>query len=392
MADMEVERDDGRPSAELPRSGGELSEARPKDVDTYLESIGNVVDGAAIEFAGDFYALRCNCRNWFCEECCLGLGLQRRALLRDVLKTFGACQMWTLTIDPLLFPSPRDSFLYVRQKRSISELVRALRKRRFLLSRRYFYVVEWQKQTEMPHWHLLLDAKHVPFDDVCDMWNRNRPKHLPPPVGDRPPFGSVRFSAPKFVDGAHAANYATKYLIKHPEHGYPEWVLDFEGRIQRFGASRGFWPKASKPAKESQYFNPTEAEISALIHGPECRCQVCRGEMELEPPRRRKTRSIRERVEKCGRDAVVMKSYSAVSGNGRFRKGQRCLGKAVDTFEGLKDRLNPDREISPRKLRIEADEVPEILGEPKHPHDGAEWPVDPLFDRLWSGKTTNEYE
>ncbi|WP_013630137.1 rolling circle replication-associated protein [Rubinisphaera brasiliensis] len=380
-----------QPAAELPRSGGELSEARPQAVDSYLEIKGNVVDGGVCGFANSYYALASTCRSWFCEKCCLGLGLQRRALLYDVLKTFGACQMWTLTIDPLLFASPLESFLYVRKRRSISELVRALKKGGHLLSRRYFYVVEWQKNTEMPHWHLLVDARHIPFDDVCEIWNRNRPKYLPPPCGDRPAFGSVRYSAPKFSNAMHAANYATKYLIKHPEHGYPPWVRDFNGRIQRFGTSRGFWPKSDMPAKESQRYEPTDADRMIASHRPECECRICRGEVKNKP-KRRKTKTVGERVGKCGEDAVVMNEYSGVWLDGSSVKGRRCLGKAIDTYAGLKERLNPDREMSSRKLRLEPEEVTEVLGDAKRRHDGAEWPVDSNFENDRSRKTTNEYE
>ena len=100
--------------------------------------------------------------------------------------------MWTLTVDPTLFDSPEIAFRHVRKKHSIAELVRALKKAEYLISKRYFYVLEWQKKTEMPHWHLLLETKHVPFDLVCEIRNRNRPKELRPVEGDRPGFGSVR--------------------------------------------------------------------------------------------------------------------------------------------------------------------------------------------------------
>jgi hypothetical protein len=53
----------------------------------------------------------------------------------------------------------------------------------------------------------------------------------------------MAISAPKFADAVHAARYATKYLIKAPSEGFPDWVMDMgdETRIRRYSASKGFW-------------------------------------------------------------------------------------------------------------------------------------------------------
>lgn len=87
-----------------------------------------------------------------------------------------------------------------------------------------------------------------------------------------------------------------------------------------------------------------------------------------------------------------MNEYSGVWLDGSSVKGRRCLGKAIDTYAGLKERLNPDREMSSRKLRLEPEEVTEVLGDAIRRHDGAEWPVDSNFENDRSRKTTNEYE
>ena len=70
----------------------------------------------------------------------------------------------------------------------------------------------------------------------------------------RPLFGTVHFRAPKFANPVHAARYATKYLIKSPEHGFPEWVLAMgkDRRVRRYSTSKGFWRTPPKLKSEPQ--------------------------------------------------------------------------------------------------------------------------------------------
>jgi hypothetical protein len=170
--------------------------------------------------------------------------------------------MVTLTVDPTLFSSPKAAYLYIRERRAIARLRQDLYRWGFLHSKSCFYVVEFQRETEQAHFHVLLDASFIPKHDIDRAWSKNRPESAGPVVGDRPAFGTCRFSAPNFADARHAANYATKYLIKWPEHGFPDWVLDMgsDKRVMRFSASRGFWdnPPRSKPQKD-----PTEKKPRA---------------------------------------------------------------------------------------------------------------------------------
>lgn len=73
-------------------------------------------------------------------------------------------------------------------------------------------------------------------------------------------MGMVRYSKPKqFQDGRHALLYATKYVVKWPEKGFPDWVMNYKGRVRRFSTSRHFWgvmPPTNKPEKEG----PTRPE------------------------------------------------------------------------------------------------------------------------------------
>ena len=124
--------------------------------------------------------------------------------------------------------------------------------RNLLFTRSYFYVIEWQKMTEQAHYHVLYDSKRIAWSVLLDSWSKHRPPDAGPVRGRRPAFGTVHFNAPKFGQAIHAARYATKYLIKYPEHGFPDWVLDMgkERRIRRYGVSHRFWGTTSRRSSQ----------------------------------------------------------------------------------------------------------------------------------------------
>lgn len=228
---------------------------RGKASTTLLESKRNVVTVQEIRDRP------CRCRCWYCPDCCLSMGLALRERLMPVLESFTGLMMLTLTVDPTLFGSPEAAYLYARERRVISRLMRELDRKGYLHSRRYFRVIEWQKQTEMVHYHVLIDATRVPKTAIDAAWSRFRPAALPPPPPNRPAFGLTRFSRRRFEGGAkHAARYATKYLLKIPDRGWPAWVLAAgnEYRIPRYQTSRDFWGNggagASVPATPAPAF------------------------------------------------------------------------------------------------------------------------------------------
>jgi hypothetical protein len=125
-------------------------------------------------------------------------------------------------------------------------------------------VVEWQKRTEMPHYHVLFNSDFIPYTELDRVWGFNRPANAGPKPANRPAFGTVHFSrgtgtkGGPFTDAKHAACYATKYLIKHPDQGYPGWVLD-QGkkiRIKRYDRSRGFFK--NRPSKPKALVSETQ--------------------------------------------------------------------------------------------------------------------------------------
>jgi len=231
-----------------------------------------------------FEVSRHRCRSWFCPECCRGLGLKLRERLLPILETFAGLQMWTFTVDPTLFASPREAYEYMQDRRCIARTIQDLFRWGFLKSRRFFCVVEWQKHTEQAHYHVLLDTTYVPWHAVLRSWDKHRPSTAGPVAGGRPAFGTVIFSPQKtqFRTALHAARYATKYLTKTPEHGFPLWVLQYgkTRRIRRYSTSRGFWGESDDD------------------DGP-----VASGK-----PRERTDVTYAERVSKCGRSVDVYES------------------------------------------------------------------------------------
>jgi len=197
--------------------------------------------------------VKCGCECWYCADCCRRKGYTLRARLIDRLKALQSLMMLTLTVDPLLFASPQAAYRYLRERRAISTLMQDLDRAGFLLSRHYFYVVEFQRETEQAHFHVLINATFVPKPVIDAVWSKHRPRAAGPPDPNRPALGMTRFSAPKFADALHAGRYATKYLVKTPEQGWPSWVLMMgkDARVPRYGTSRGFWGTPSEPATKS---------------------------------------------------------------------------------------------------------------------------------------------
>ena len=207
--------------------GDSLTEGTPKaGPSNLLEYVTNSVTLPTNEHGARFEVSKCRCDCWFCPECCEVMGYTLRKRLIPLLETFKGLMMVTLTIDPKLFLDPQTAYLYATDRRCIGRTTQDLDRWGYLYTRRYFYVLEWQEKTEMVHFHILYDSSYIPFDRLLESWSKHRPSWAGPAEGNRPAFGTVLFSAPKFADHVHAARYATKYLIKTPEHGYPTWVLN----------------------------------------------------------------------------------------------------------------------------------------------------------------------
>lgn len=269
--------------------GGKAPGLRPAAALPYLEQDGNSVTEGMREWTE---VRSCGCRSRFCEHCCLPLGLALKRRLLPELTKFTGLMMLTFTIDPELFTSPAEAFEYVTGHRCISVTMQRLFRWGLLHSRRYLWVVEWQKDTGQAHWHVLVDASFIPFEKLCEAWNRNWPEWEQRVALGRPGFGSVRFTVSKFKSPAKAAGYVTAYLTKHPKHGYPEWVLSTQtGRVHRFSTSRGFWSDGSGDDDEVSSYAATEDQVES------------EDEQEEEPEERR---TVRQQLESCGKACAVL--------------------------------------------------------------------------------------
>ena len=268
-----------------------------------------------IEPETTYEARRCRCKNWFCDDCAPSMGIALRLRLIPIIETFTSVQMWTFTIDPTLFNSPDEAFEYFKSKRCLSNLMRALRDRGLVHSSRFFSVIEWHKNG-YAHWHVLIDASYVPKKIVQEVWDKYRPEWAGPKPDDRPGFGMVRFSKRKFSSKLHAARYATKYLIKPPESGYPDWVLDYGRYVRRYSTSNGFWESSKGETKSI----PTSKEAD-----PDGHEENVRPKKERDPGEVRST--IRERLARCGQQTVLLANHIKTHHDGTREYSTQFLGQ-----------------------------------------------------------------
>lgn len=261
----------------------------------------------------------CGCRSWFCTRCCLSKGLKLRDEIKPVLATFKDTLMLTLTIDPEAFNGDAEAaFRYVRENRCASRLMRELKRRGLLHSDRWFSVVEWQRNG-FAHYHVIVDAGLIQHAVVHEVWNSYGPgpgrvlgkDHLVR-------LGFVSCNRQTFLTSEHAANYATKYLIKTPKNDFPDWVTQFDGRIRRYEKSRNFDPAKSKG--DSCNDSETDGEESA----------------DLNKEERPQRRTIKQIIENCGRDAALFEVSEVMQADGELIPHFRFLGRLKDGWEEVK--------------------------------------------------------
>jgi hypothetical protein len=154
-----------------------------------------------------------------------------------------------------------------------------------------------------------------PFRELAKFWGRNRPASAAPWDGsyDRllkgqvPEFGSVNFRKRKFSTPEHAVNYAVKYMLKQPEQGFPDWVLQSTRLIRMFETSHRLLPSNRKRAEKPPIV-PQVQRTAGPRPADTCFCEKCRGEDAERPPEPpvQKRRTIGERVAACGSQACIV--------------------------------------------------------------------------------------
>jgi hypothetical protein len=265
------------------------------------------------------------CKDWFCPHCCNVQGPKLRARLIDVVSTWKRPFMLTFTIDPDLFDGPEQAYKHVTSKRAISRVMKELR--RFMNTLAWFCVIEWQ-ENGWPHWHVLIDSDFVPIDAVRKAWFRFVPmskRHLVrPSIGS---LGIVRFSCPEgFKSAKHAGLYASKYLVKFPEKGFPDWVMKARYRIRRYATSRGF----SGELTHRTLLDPDREEKSVQRRTHEARIKDCcctcsvyavREETSQQTGEVKRIRHFLGRIACHGRALVAAVRDSAQPGMGVYTRG-----------------------------------------------------------------------
>lgn len=179
------------------------------------------------------------------------MGRQVRDRLIAVKGRFGKAKMLTLTVDRRNFGSPEEAWAYVTGRRLIPKLLAKLG------ITRWVWVLEFQQKTGdgWPHWHILVDVSElhrhqVDLKGAWALWGKTWG------------VGAVDLAkAPSGMTAEHAIFYITKYLLKQPDGGYPEWVLARHG-IRFVQGSRALPALVSDapPGRGSPNVNPGQDE------------------------------------------------------------------------------------------------------------------------------------
>jgi hypothetical protein len=269
----------------------------------------------------EFRPRGCNCR--YCHRCGRAKGLRLHRHLRSVLGTFRRAGMLTLTLDPKHFASPAQAFLYLRKKRCVAELIRSLRKAELLYSDHYFCVIEWQTRSQMAHFHIAIDAKHIDESWLRARWDRFRPAESPSGGNF---FGTVRLTRPPW----HViARYMTESFVVACG-DVPPWVLGFQGQIPRYTHSHGFFCTAALTDLKRTSDRPCE-HTSPVTSKPRHR---------LPAKRYRRRRTLAERLNGCGQSSIVVAIPQLQQADGTIVDGRAEFRRAVPIpFERLQRKL-----------------------------------------------------
>lgn len=238
---------------------------------------------------GEMVISRCGCGRRLCPSCGAKLGKRLRARLHAKAALFVVPRMLSLTVDlkgtgtGVGFDSPGAALEHVRRRRLISHLMRRLG------ITRWVWVLEFQPGTSAPHWHILVDVSGLPNHEVdykrAWYWWREVWK-----IGG---FDGPSRRAVRMRDTAHAINYITKYLIKSPRDGFPEWVYGWDwksqGSIRFCGASREVGRLVDEDSE------PEAVECAAEVEADE-ECEV--EQTDTAPVVEHQT--YREAVDACG--------------------------------------------------------------------------------------------
>ncbi len=227
---------------------------------------------------------RCRCRT--CESCGPIYGRKVRSRMIGASDKFRHPALFTLTLKPSQFEDdPERAYLTITQGRYIARLMKHLG------VKRYVWVLEFQK-SGWPHWHLLIDKPRnfVDLKRAWELWGWNR---------DGWKLGGIDLGKRKAKDGRHAILYITKYLVKYPDHGFPDWLLDLNRRVRWVHASRAVGRIVSDRER-------TVPDVEAAADAAEAEREQAEEAAESLPV---KHRSLRVRQSTCGQQVNFFREF-----------------------------------------------------------------------------------
>lgn len=240
---------------------------------------------------------RCKART--CRVCGRRRGWETRQVLLepDRLGLFVVPAMLTFTVDPKKFDSAEQAHDTITKGGFLRRLLKLLK------IRAWVWVLEFHK-SGWPHWHVLVDLSErgrLTPEDLRRCWRLWR---------DKWGLGGVDVRLKRqFETAEHAVMYVTKYLMKPPKTGYPEWFLAGKGRRL---------VQASK-------------RVGALcFKGSEHK------ETQKETEKRRESRSLAVRMAECGTSCrLILREVNTETGEERVE----CLGELPASRGELVERM-----------------------------------------------------
>lgn len=249
----------------------------------------------------------------------------RAALLRTS-DSWEIPYLFTLTVDRSKFASPEAAYDHIKKGRYIPRLLTALNLDRWV------HVLEFQmenwdeKGRGWPHWHLLIDLAAVKgYVNLKKAWALWR---------DTWGLGGLDLRMKKMMSTQNpesAMRYITKYLVKVPKEGWPEWVLE-KRNIRFVQASRSIGALLyRKPA-----FTEADVEQDAVEQMVSEEDEV----FEREP------RTMRQRIAECGHKSALLyedqQGRLTYAGSVPVRPAQLALRASEGHWDGVQTRLVED--------------------------------------------------
>ncbi len=227
------------------------------------------------------------CGFWLCPECHPKMARQRRDRIREGFKDCTDVMMLSLTIDRRLFETPDEAYEWVVSKKKLSRLVGELSARGQLTDRRYFAVMEPQKDG-WPHFHLLLNARFIDQAVVRQILRR----WVPPCQRSEAWENGDEVLGHSWLN-RKPIHAAAEYLSKAPDHPAPAWILKRGGdsrRIRFTFASQGFKKSVAGDNTAPDESNQGPPRRPRASRGPAAgrtygeRLDLCRHEVSLFEP------------------------------------------------------------------------------------------------------------